>query len=162
MDKVVEFLTQAAVRLGAQAASKEEAIRQSGDLLVEAGYVAPAYRDGMLAREKVLSTCLGSGIAIPHGRSEDLGMVYHTGASVLQLPGGVDWGDGENVYLVIGLAAILDESDNILHNQRERAWRVLLNNLMELLHDPQAAGRLAHTDDPLVIVDWFTRGLAGA
>ena len=78
----------------------------------------------MLAREKVISTYLGNGIAIPHGELEDLGSVYHTGVSVLQLPEGVEWEPGEKAYLVIGLAA-----------QPLREHVGVLANLVEVLQD---------------------------
>jgi mannitol/fructose-specific phosphotransferase system IIA component len=109
----MDVLTPETVRLGAQAATKVDAIRQSGDMLVKAGYAAPSYVDGMLAREKVMSTYLGNGIAIPHGRPEDLSSVYHTGASVLQLPEGVQWEPGEKAYLVIGLAATPTSGEHV-------------------------------------------------
>ena len=70
----------------------------------------------MLAREQVLSTYLGSGIAIPHGELDDLKSIYHTGVSVLQLPDGVEWEPGERAYLVIGLAATSDEHVGMLAN----------------------------------------------
>ena len=60
-------LTRETVLLGARATGKVDAIKQSGEVLVRAGYAAPSYVDGMLAREKVISTYLGNGIAIPHG-----------------------------------------------------------------------------------------------
>jgi mannitol/fructose-specific phosphotransferase system IIA component len=60
-------LTRETILLGAQATDKVDAIRQSGEVLGGTGYAAPSYVDGMLAREKVISTYLGNGIAIPHG-----------------------------------------------------------------------------------------------
>src|SRR5512147_1487056 len=86
----MEVLTGEMVLLGAHAAGRADAIRQAGEVLVKAGCAAPSYVDGMLARERVLSTYLGSGIAIPHGELADLRSVYRTGVSVLQLPEGVE------------------------------------------------------------------------
>jgi mannitol/fructose-specific phosphotransferase system IIA component len=142
----VDILTEQTIRLGGQAIDKVNAIKQSGDLLVSAGYVAPSYVDGMLARERVLSNYIGNGIAIPHGRSEDLKDVHHTGMSVLQLPHGVDWEPGQKAYLVIGLAAVSDEHFDIL------------TNLVEVLHDQQSIQELIHTKDSTVIIERLTRG----
>ena len=103
------ILTAGLVRLGAHATNRDEAIRLAGGLLVAAGCVAPAYVDGMLRRERSMSTFLGAGIAIPHGTFGDLPLVLHTGISVLQLPEGVDWEPGERVQLVIAIAARSDE-----------------------------------------------------
>jgi mannitol/fructose-specific phosphotransferase system IIA component len=142
----VDVLTEETIRLGAKATDKVDAIKQSGELLVSAGYVAPSYVDGMLAREQVLSNYIGNGIAIPHGRHEDLKNVYRTGMSVLQLPQGVDWEPGEKAYLVIGLAAVSDEHFGIL------------TNLVEVLHDQQSIQELIHTKDSTVIIERLTRG----
>ena len=65
------ILTEALVRLNAVADSKEAAIKMAGELLVQAGRVTPAYVEGMLARERTMSTYMGNGVAIPHGEFEN-------------------------------------------------------------------------------------------
>lgn len=142
----MKVLTSEMVVLGAQAADKVDAIRQAGEVLIKAGCVAPSYVDGMLARERVMSTYLGSGIAIPHGELADLRSVYRTGLSVLQLPEGVEWEHGERVYLVIGLA-----STDLEHVE-------VLTNLVDLLQAPESITQLVHATDPMVIVERLTRG----
>ena len=59
------ILAPASVRLGLPPTSKEDAIRLCGQVLLDAGAADPAYIDGMLAREKQISTFLGEGVAIP-------------------------------------------------------------------------------------------------
>jgi mannitol/fructose-specific phosphotransferase system IIA component len=141
----MDVLTKETVRLKAQATNKADAIRQSGGLLVKVGCVPPSYVDGMLAREQVLSTYLGSGIAIPHGRFEDLETVYRSGVSVLQLPEGVEWDPGEKAHLVIGLAATSKEHVGVLAN------------LVEVLQDPETIRQLVQATDPMIIVERLTR-----
>jgi len=141
----MEVLTSEMVVLGAQAADKADAIRQAGEVLVKAGCVAHSYVDGMLARERVMSTYVGSGIAIPHGELADLRSVYRTGVSVLQLPKGVEWEPGERSYLVVGLASTSDEHVEVL------------TNLVELLQEPEFITQLVQTTDPMVIVERLTR-----
>jgi phosphocarrier protein FPr len=141
----MDVLKKETVQLRAQATDKVDAIKQSGELLVKAGYVAPSYVDGMLAREIVLSTYLGSGIAIPHGELDDLKSIYHTGVSVLQLPDGVEWEPGERAYLVIGLAATSDEHVGVLAN------------LVQVLQEPKTIQQLVHTTDPKMIIERLTR-----
>ena len=141
----MSVLTAESVQLKAQATDKLDAIVQSGRLLVKAGCVPPSYVDGMLAREQVLSTYLGNGIAIPHGRFEDLETVYRSGVSVLQLPEGVEWEPGEVAHLVIGLAARSDE------------YVAVLSNLVDLLHDPETTVQLVQATDPILIVERLTR-----
>jgi mannitol PTS system EIIA component len=141
----MDILTKETVQLRAQATDKVSAIQQSGELLVKAGYVAPSYLDGMLAREEVLSTYLGSGIAIPHGELDDLKSIYYTGVSVLQLPEGVEWEPGERAYLVIGLAATSDEHVGVL------------SNLLQVLQDPETIKQMVQTTDPRMIIERLTR-----
>jgi phosphocarrier protein FPr len=143
---MMKVLTSEMVVLGAQAVDKADAIKQAGEALVKAGCIAPAYVDGMLARERVMSTYLGSGIAIPQGELTDLRLVSHAGVSVLQLPEGVEWEPGERAYLVIGLA-----NKGAEHVEE-------LTNLVELLHAPETITRLVHATDPMVIVERLTRG----
>jgi mannitol PTS system EIIA component len=140
-------LTRETVLLGSQSSGKADAIRQAGEVLVRTGYAAPSYVNGMLAREQVVSTYLGSGIAIPHGQPEDLESVYHTGVSVLQLPEGVEWEPGEKAYLVIGLAATSTSMEHI----------GVLANLVEVLQDPETTRQLIDTTDPMIIVERLTR-----
>jgi len=66
------------------------------------------------AREAQGSTFLGQGIAIPHGTPETRDQVFSTGVRLLQFPEGVDWGDGQIVYLAIGIAAKSDEHLRLL------------------------------------------------
>jgi mannitol/fructose-specific phosphotransferase system IIA component len=142
----MDVLMKDMVVLGAQSTDRLDAIQQAGAILVKAGRIAPMYIDGMLARERVQSTYLGSGIAIPHGEFADLRFVYHAGVSVLQLPEGVEWDPGERAYLVIGLASTdLDHAG-------------VLSNLVELLQTPDAIPSLVQTSDPMVIVKRLTRG----
>lgn len=133
------------VRLGAEAADKRDAIRQAGELLVAGGCVEPAYVEGMLGRETVMSTYLGNGIAIPHGQFENQGDIRRTGISVLQVPAGVEWEPGELAYLIVGIAAVGDEHIGVM------------SNLAEVIEDPAAAEELLRAADPQLIVDRLSR-----
>jgi len=134
-------LDSSSVRLAAQAADKTDAIRQVGQLLVEAGYIEPAYVQSLLAREQVANTFLGNGIAIPHGVPKDRGLIRQTGVAVLQVPDGVEWNPGDQVHLVVGIAAKSDE-----HLQ-------ILSNLTGVLGSAEEAARLAHTKNPQDIIE---------
>lgn len=143
----MDILTSEMVILRAQAADKADAIRQAGEILVRMACVARPYVDGMLARERLMSTYLGNGIAIPHGQSDDLRWVHRTGVSVLQVPAGVEWEPGESVHLVVGLAATGMSDLHVL----------VLSNLLEVLQDTTTMRQLADTTDPMVIVERLTR-----
>lgn len=104
------------VKLNAIAKDKYEVIRLAGELLVNAGHVEPSYIDSMIEREDSLSTYMGGGLAIPHGTSESKGFIKSTGLSIVQLPEGVDFGEGNIANLVIGIAAVGDDHLEILTN----------------------------------------------
>jgi phosphocarrier protein FPr len=139
-------LTRDMVVLGARPVDRFDAIRQAGEVLVRAGCAAPPYIAGMAARERVQSTYLGSGIAIPHGEISDLQYVYKAGVSVLQLAEAVEWEPGEFVSLVIGLA-----SANMQHAG-------VFANLVEILQAPAEITSLVSANNPMIIVERLSRG----
>lgn len=104
------------VKLNVNVKDKFEAIRIAGELLVQAGHAEASYVDSMIDRENTLSTYMGGGLAIPHGTNEAKGKIKSTGLSIVQIPSGVDFGDGEKAYLVIGIAAVGDDHMDILTN----------------------------------------------
>ncbi|MGO4268611.1 PTS sugar transporter subunit IIA [Paenibacillus sp. TAF58] len=104
------------IKLNAKPKDKFEAIRMAGQLLVEAGHVSEAYIDKMLEREQTLSTYMGNGLAIPHGTQDSKSLILSTGLSIVQIPEGVDFGEGEKANLVIGIAAAGNDHLNILTN----------------------------------------------
>jgi mannitol PTS system EIIA component len=128
------------IQLGATAVDKSDAIRQAGQLLVQSGCVEPGYVNGMLAREETMSTYLGNGVSIPHGQFDNRGQIIQTGISVLQIPQGVEWEDGEKAYLIIGIAAAADEHVGVLAN------------LAEVIEDEAMTETLIHTTDPTLIL----------
>ncbi|MGG1515987.1 PTS sugar transporter subunit IIA [Paenibacillus oryzisoli] len=104
------------IKLNAQPFNKNEAIIMAGQLLIEAGHASAAYIDKMLEREETLSTYMGNGLAIPHGTQDSKSLISSTGLSIVQIPEGVDFGDGEKATLVIGIAAVGDDHLDILTN----------------------------------------------
>ena len=134
-DKSSGVLVLNSIKVGAKATDKWDAIAQAGGLLVKGGYVAMEYVDAMMEREKIATTYLGMGIAIPHGTEGAKREVRRTGISVVQFPEGVDF-DDEKAYLVIGIAGVGDE-----HLE-------LLARVSEALEDEQVLERLKTTENP--------------
>lgn len=99
--------------LNLKSESKEDAIVRAGQELVKMGCVDKEYIDYMLEREKVATTYMGLGIAIPHGVNEAKKTIKESGIVFLQYPDGVDFGE-EKAYLVIGIAGKGDEHLEIL------------------------------------------------
>ena len=96
------------VGLNQTSVSKEDAIQAAGALLVKQGCVKDAYVDAMVEREKLVTTYMSMGIAIPHGTSEAKGCVKKTGIVLVQYPQGIDFGE-EMAQLIFGIAGIGDE-----------------------------------------------------
>ena len=60
-----DVLTLSQVKMPGTARSKDDAIREAGQILVDAGAVDPAYIDSMFDRERSVSTYMGNYLAIP-------------------------------------------------------------------------------------------------
>jgi mannitol PTS system EIIA component len=104
LDELQVLLPLSSIVLDAKVTGRDDAIRRAGTLLAEAGAVDPEYIDQMLERERVVSTYVGDGIAMPHGTLTAKIDVMSEGLSVLLLADPVDWA-GQPVTLVIGIAA---------------------------------------------------------
>ena len=128
-------LPESNIHLAASADNKQQAITLAANALEQAGYVESGYLQGMLGREQQTSTFLGNGIAIPHGTLETRGMVKDTGVQIFQFPQGIEWGEGNIAYVVIGIAARSDEH------------LALLRQLTHVLGDEDTAAKLATLTD---------------
>ncbi|MDF3937087.1 phosphoenolpyruvate--protein phosphotransferase [Pseudomonas citronellolis] len=107
-------LTAQQIRMQQRAADKPAALELLCAALEADGLVGPGYLAGLRAREAQGSTYLGQGIAIPHGTPQTRALVRRTGVRLMHFPEGVDWGDGQVVYLAVGIAAQSDEHLNLL------------------------------------------------
>ena len=123
------------IRLGLQALDRFDAVRQSGQVLIDIGAVEAPYVDAMLERERGISTSLGEGFAIPHGTEESRQWIKETMLSFLQFPAGVEW-DDDTVTVCIGIAAVGDEHVGVLAN------------LARVLTVPDQAARLRAAERP--------------
>ncbi len=128
-------LSESNIHLNATATNKLQAIEMAASALEQAGNVEQGYLQGMLGREQQTSTFLGNGIAIPHGTLETRSMVKKTGVQVFQFPQGIEWGEGNIAYVVIGIAARSDEH------------LALLRQLTHVLGDEDTAAQLATLTD---------------
>ncbi|MBI5963829.1 MAG: PTS sugar transporter subunit IIA [Chloroflexi bacterium] len=137
------ILSKERISLQASAADKADAIRRAGELLVKSGSVLPEYVDGMLSREQSMSTSLGNGVAIPHGMDDSRAHILKTGISILQLKDGVEWDEGEKVYMVIGIAASSDEHVGVL------------SNLADVIDNEENLIELLNTTDPDVVLKYL-------
>lgn len=99
--------------------TKENIVKKVGQMLVDSGYVESSYIDAMLQREEVVSTYMGSGLALPHGVEAAKKAVKTSGIAVMTFPDGVAWGT-EKANIVIGVAGVGDEHIEILASIAEK------------------------------------------
>ena len=137
------ILIKEGIQLGQKPVSKEEAIQAAGELLEKLGYVDGSYVAAMQEREKLVTTYMGMGVAIPHGTTQAKGTVKKSGIVFFQYLEGVDFGE-EKAQLVFGIAGVGDEHLD------------LLGKLCTLLEDEARLETLKTTDD----VDWVLEQLA--
>ena len=137
-----QVLVKEGIKLGQKSVTKEKAIQAAGELLEKLGYVDHTYVDAMQEREKLVSTYMGMGVAIPHGTTQAKDTVKKTGIVCFQYPEGIDFGS-EKAQLVFGIAGIGDEHLD------------LLGKLCTLLEDPNLLETLKTTDD----IDWVLKQL---
>jgi len=140
---VASLLAPSAILLDRSASDWEDAVRQVGAVLVDAGAVTEGYVDTMLDRERSVSTFVGEGVAIPHGTLAGRDLVLRDALCLVQYPEGVDW-HGEDVVLCIGIAALGEGHVPILAQ------------LADLLMEPDRAAALRAASSPDEVIALLT------
>ena len=135
------------VVVGCKTVTKEEAIKAAGERLFKSGYVEEPYIEGMLARERDISTYIGKGISIPHGENAVKQYVKKSGIVVMQYPEGVKFGD-ETAHLIVGIAG--KDNDHL----------AILANIAMTMDEcsEEELQKLYTTKDPKVLYNIFTKG----
>ncbi len=128
------LLSPSRILTGLPSEPMEAAVLRAGSLLEEAGCAERGYAEAMLEREHISSTCMGMGLALPHGTAAAKEKVLKSGICVLQYPEGVDYGT-EKAFLVIGIAGVGDEHLDILAR------------LSSILEDDAVLEHLSHRAD---------------
>ena len=149
MNQIAKLLPPGNVVLDLDVASKKRVFEQVGLLFENNQHIARStVFDSLFAREKLGSTGLGRGIAIPHGRIK--GLKEAVGAMVrTKQPIPFDAPDGENVQLIFVL--LVPERATDVHLQ-------ILSELAQMFSDPSFRARLveAQTAEELhtLIAQW--------
>ncbi len=103
MNQISANLSQENILLDVQASSKKRAFEQVAQIFEDQYGIARAtVFDSLFARERLGSTALGHGVAIPHGRIPKLEDT-HIAVLRLETPIAFDAPDGENVRLLVCL-----------------------------------------------------------
>lgn len=111
-----QILAENNIELNNKVTNMEDAIHHVGEILIRNGYVKETYIDKMLAREQLTTTYIGNQVAIPHGTEDSRDDVIATGISLITVPEGVDFGNGNIAKVIIGIAGKGDEHLEILSN----------------------------------------------
>ena len=149
MNRLAAILPSANVMLDVEALSKKRAFEQAGVLFENQHAIARAVvTDNLFARERLGSTGLGHGVAIPHGRIKGLKQP-HAAVVRLQQPIAFDAPDEEPVGLLIFL--LVPEVATQRHLE-------ILSEIAEMLSDRNLREQLKVETDPLTvhkrIADW--------
>jgi PTS system nitrogen regulatory IIA component len=134
MNRLASILPTAQVLVQVDATSKKRAFEEVGLLFENLhGLNRALITDSLFARERLGSTGLGHGVAIPHGRIKGLKAPM---AAVLQLaqPIGFDAPDEQSVNLLIFL--LVPEAATQKHLE-------ILSEIAELLSDTKLRGQLS-------------------
>lgn len=125
--RLSELLNTNAITLRLRAQSKKEALVELVDLLESAhGFTSQGeILDRVMRREAMMTTGIGYGVAIPHGKARS---VDHMAAACAVAPEGIDFEseDGQPVYLLV--LFVSPENATTLHVR-------VLANLSRLLKD---------------------------
>lgn len=96
-------LTTDRIVLNGTARTRDEAIAESARLLEAAGAVTSDYEAAMRERESLVSTYMGSFLAIPHGTNEAKESIITSAMTVVRYDDPIDW-DGNPVRVVAAIA----------------------------------------------------------
>ncbi|MBF0545851.1 MAG: PTS sugar transporter subunit IIA [Candidatus Riflebacteria bacterium] len=134
---ISELLKESFIDLDISAASKHEAIDRLSLLLHSSGKVSDQnnFVKAVLEREKLGSTAIGAGIAIPHARAN---AVNEVSIAFARSGGGIDFNsvDGDPVHLIFLLAAPI-ESGSLYLKLLARISRLL--RYQDLIEDLKKA-----------------------
>ena len=104
--RLTKFLKESCISLGIKATSKKDAIAELVDLVAKSGKIKnkKIFLSAVLKREKLGSTGIGNGVAMPHAKSDaakDFMIAFGRSEQ------GIDFGalDGEKTYLFFLLAS---------------------------------------------------------
>jgi len=125
---IVDTISRQRVVSNVRATSKKCALEYLSNLVAndESALIATEVFDSLVARERLGSTGIGHGVAIPHGR---LGNLDHAVSAFMRLEEGVDFDaiDNEPVAYMFALLVPEDSNDEHLH---------LLAQLAKLFSNP--------------------------
>ena len=158
MSQLQQLLHDIAIDCGVEVASKKKALEALSAMLGRSAESLDETQifDSLIARERLGSTGLGHGIAIPHGRLADL---EQTAGALLVLQNGIDFDapDGQPVTILFGL--LVPEACNDAHLQ-------ILAGLAAMFSDADLRSSLSACSDETglrkAMLSWQAQSAASA
>jgi PTS system nitrogen regulatory IIA component len=150
-----QFIVAGRIGANLEIGSKKRLLEVLGELLAaaEPGLQADAVFEHLLERERLGSTGLGHGIALPHARMKE---VTEAVGAFVQLRRGIDFDAVDDKPVDLAFALLVPESANEVHLQ-------LLSNLASMFSDPQlreSLRRATSTDEILGLLSGGEPSLA--
>ena len=138
--QVSELLELERISCSTQAASKKRVLEQLSALLAEnqSDLTQTQVFDSLISRERLGSTGLGHGVAIPHGRVKNSDKTL---VALLKLDQGIDYDAVDNQPVDLLFALLVPEQSTDEHLQ-------LLSQLAEMFSDPELVKQLRAANDP--------------
>lgn len=127
--QIANILARERVCFGAEATSKKRVMEIASRLLLEnTSYAVTPSRvfDGLNARERLGSTGLGDGVALPHARLEGIGSAV---GALVHLNAGVDFESPDHEPVDIVFALLVPEHSTDEHLQILSSLASLFNNV---------------------------------
>jgi len=135
--ELTDLVSPEAVLCGVKASSKKQALQEIALRANDAyGLDTRNVLEGLIAREKLGSTAMGNGVAIPHARIEGLGQIVGLFAR-LERPVDFEAADGQGVDLIFTLLAPQGAGADHLR---------ALAKVSRLMRNPSVRTKLRETD----------------
>jgi len=149
MNLISQLLPQSNVIVDLDVASKKRVFEQAGLLFENTHHVARSQVfDSLFAREKLGSTGLGQGVAIPHGRIKGLRDAV---AALVRMKEAIPFDAPDGQPVNIACILLVPEKATDKHLQ-------ILSELAQMFSDKQFRERILHSKDAAeihkLIVDW--------
>ncbi|SCC91486.1 Nitrogen regulatory protein (Includes: Phosphotransferase enzyme IIA component) [Thiomonas sp. X19] len=151
MNQLAQILPLAHVQMNVEASSKKRAFEHAG-LLFEnnLGLARAVVTDNLFARERLGSTGLGQGVAIPHGRIKGL---RQPSAALVRLASPVPFEAPDNLPVQLLVFLLVPEAASAKHLE-------ILSAIAEMLSDDGFRQRLLDAPDAIqahrLVHDWST------
>lgn len=140
MTKLSEIITPQRIACNLQLGSKKRVLECIGDMIAssDSGLLPTEIFDSLIARERLGSTGIGHGVAIPHGRLENIDVAT---CAFVSLEEGIDFDavDRQPVNLVLALVVPVESTEEHLQLLAQLAEMFSDEDLRQHLRDAKSS-----------------------